>query len=71
LSEVEKLKGIATNTKLYAWERVKAVEGLNEVGTREAMLALLDVAGCEEVNSWERTAALDKARELLKQTDNE
>lgn len=68
MSEVDKLKHIATNTNLNSWERVRAVEGLKEVGTHKAMLALLDVAGYEELYAWERAAALAKARELLKQT---
>ena len=66
MSEVEKLKAIATNTKLNSWERVKAQDALSEVGNREAMLALMDVAGSEKLYSWERDAALTKAREILK-----
>jgi hypothetical protein len=68
MSEVEKLKNIAMNTKLYSWERTKAVETLGEIGTKEAMMALLDIAGCDELYSWERDHALTLAREILRKT---
>lgn len=64
--EVEKLKKIAVNTNLNAWERTKARETLGEIDNREAMLALMDVAGVEELWAWERDQALTLARKILK-----
>lgn len=64
--EVEKLKDIATNKKLYSWERVKAIEALGDIGSKEASVALLDVANDEGLWSWERELALSKAREIIK-----
>lgn len=63
---VEKLKALATNKKLYSWEREKAIEALADMGNKEAVLALLDIAGDEWLWYWERELALSKAREILK-----
>lgn len=67
--EVEKLKKIAINTNLNAWERAKARETLGEIGNREAMLALMDIAGNEELYAWERDQALTLARQILKKQE--
>lgn len=67
--EVEKLKKIAINTNLNAWERTKARETLGEIGNREAMLALMDVAGIEQLYAWERDQSLTLARKILKKQE--
>ncbi len=64
--EVEKLKTLAINTRLLPSERVKAIEVLGNIGTREALLALLDVAGESALLPSERSFALSKANEIIK-----
>ncbi|GAI10772.1 unnamed protein product [marine sediment metagenome] len=67
MGEIEKLKAMAVNIHRRSWERVKAQEALLEVGTKEAMLALLDIASIETLYEWERDSALTKARKLIKE----
>lgn len=62
--EVEKMKKIATNDKLHTWERTKAVEALSEIGSKEVMLALLDIAGTEMLYAWERDHTLYSSAQL-------
>ena len=64
--EVEKLKVLATNKKLNYWEREKATQTLADIGSKEAALALLDIANDDGLHSWEREFALSKAREVIK-----
>ena len=63
--EVEKLKTIATNKQLNDWERQQATRTLGDIGSKEAALALLDIANDEGLYHWERQLALSKAREIL------
>ena len=63
--EVERLKTIATNKELYSYEREEATRALGDIGSKEAALALLDIANDIELNYWERELALSKAREIL------
>lgn len=64
--EVEKLKLVATNKKLNYWERTKATDTLADIGSREAALALLDIANDDGLHYWERELALSKAREIIR-----
>jgi len=64
--EVEKLKALATNTRLLPSERVKAIEVLGDIGTREALLALLDIGGQSALLPSERSFALGKVNEIIK-----
>jgi len=64
--EVEKLKTSAANIRLLPSERVKAIEVLGDICTREALLALLDVAGESALLPSERSFALSKANEIIK-----
>jgi len=64
--EVEKLKNLATNAVLLYSEREKAIEALGDIITKEAALALLDVAGDARLLVSEREKALEQARKILR-----
>lgn len=64
--EVEKLKLLATNKKLNYWERAKATDTLADIGSKEAALALLDIANDDGLLYWERELALSRAREIIR-----
>ena len=64
--EIEKLKTLSTNTELLPSERIGAIQMLKDVGTREALLALLDIAGETALLPSERSFALSGAREILR-----
>lgn len=64
--EVQKLKNLATNMELLCSEREKAMEALGDIVTKEAALALLDIAGDTRLLASERETALDQARKILK-----
>ena len=64
--EVEKLKKLATDKNLLVSQHIDAIGLLGDIGTREAMLALLDVAADSGLLASERSYALIKAREIIK-----
>ena len=64
--EVKKLVGIATDLELTAEMRIKAIESIGNIGTHEALLALLNMAGNEALLKVERDRAVKQARELIK-----
>jgi len=64
--EVKKLVGIATDLELTAEMRIKAIESIGNIGTHEALLALLNMAGNEALLKDERDRAVKQARELIK-----
>jgi len=64
--EIEKLQNLATNIELLPSEREKAIEALGDIVTKEAALALLDIAGDTRLLPWEKGIALDQARKILK-----
>ena len=64
--ELRKLVSIGTDLKLSAELRTKAIEQLGNLGTHEALLALLDVAANGGLIREERDLALKQARELIK-----
>ena len=59
-SELTKLAAIATDLELSAELRTKAMEQIGNLGTHEALLALLDIAANEKVVRQERYHALKK-----------
>ena len=65
-SELKRLAAIAGDLGLSAELRVKAIELLGKFGTREAFLALLELAANEGLINRERDLALKQAREILK-----
>ena len=65
-NELEKLSAIATDMELSNDLRTKAIELLGNIGTHDALLALLALAADEKLNVSERDLALKKAREIIK-----
>ncbi|MFC1874901.1 hypothetical protein ACFLY3_01920 [Chloroflexota bacterium] len=66
-SELQKLSAIATDMDLVAKLRTQAIQSIGNIGTHEALLALLDLAANEKLNVNERDLALKQARNIIKQ----
>ncbi len=64
--EPKKLAAIATDMGLDADLRVKAIELLGRLSTREALLVLLDLAANEKLVREQRDLALKYARGIIK-----
>jgi len=65
-NELKKLSTIATDLELSAELRTKAIELLGNIGTHDALLALLGLAANEKLIKEERDLALKHAREIIK-----
>lgn len=65
-NELQKLVNIATDLELSVELRTKAVELISNIGTHEALLALLGLAANEQLVKEERELALKYAREIIK-----
>ena len=65
-NELKKLATIATDLELPAELRIRAIESLGRIGTHEALLTLLELAGNDGLISKERELALKQAREIIK-----
>jgi len=68
-AEVKKVANYAADMTLPAKLRTDAIEQLANISTREAFLALLEIASNENLVFKERDLALKKAREVLKKTN--
>ena len=68
-AEVKKVANYAADMTLPAKLRTDAIEQLGNISTREAFLALLELASNENLVFQERDLALKKAREVLKKTN--
>ena len=66
VEELKKLAAIAVDLGLSAELRTKAIEQLGRVGTHEALLILLELAGNEKLHREERDLALKQARGIIK-----
>jgi len=64
--ELKKLAAIAVDLGLSAEMRTKAIELLGNIGTHEALLALLDLAANDKLFREERERALKQAREIIR-----
>ena len=64
--ELKKLVAIATDLELASKLRTKSIEMIGNIGTYEALLALLDLAANEALIKKERELALKYAREIIK-----
>lgn len=64
--EINKLADIAADRDLPADLRTKAIEQLGNIGTHEALLALLELAANQELATEERESALQQAREIIR-----
>ena len=65
-NELKKLVNIATDLQLSADLRVQAIKLLGNIGTHEALLALLGLAGNDRLIKNERDLALKQARQIIK-----
>ena len=68
LNESKKLVAIATDLKLSAGLRTTAIESLGNIGTHDALLALLELAANEKLLKGERELALKQARGIIRST---
>jgi len=64
--ELKKLAAIASDLGFLVDLRIKATELLGNIGTHEALLVLLELAGTERLPAEERDLALKKARNIIK-----
>ncbi len=65
-NELKKLTAIATDLELSSELRTQAAKVMGNIGTHEALLALLDLAANERLNPDERDLALKQARGIIK-----
>ena len=65
-NELKKLAAIATDLELSVELRTKALETIGKIGTHEALLVLLDIAGNEKLIRQERELALKQASGIIK-----
>ena len=65
-NELKKLATIATDLELSAALRTKSIELIGNIGTHDALLILLNLAGSKELIKEERDFALKHAREIIK-----
>ena len=65
-NELKKLAAIASDLGLSAPLRIKSIELIGNIGTHDALVVLLDLAGNEELIKEERNLALKYAREIIK-----
>ncbi len=64
--ELNKLLSIATDIQLDPRLRNEAIELIGDMGSHEALLALLELAANEKLSVSERDLALKRAREIVK-----
>ena len=64
--ELQKIAAIAADLGLSADMRVKAMELLGRIGSREALLVLLELVANEKLVAEERDAALRQARVIIR-----
>jgi len=65
-NELKKLAAIATDLELSVELRTKALETIGRIGTHEALLILLEIAGNEKLIRQERELALKQASGIIK-----
>ena len=66
IDELKKLSTVATDLALSSELRSKAVKLIGDLGTHEALLALLDLVANERLTKKEREVALKQAGEIVK-----
>lgn len=64
--ELKKLVNVATDIVLPAKVRTDTIKYIGNMATREAFLALLELAANEKLTKGERELALKHAREIIK-----
>jgi len=65
-NEIRKLAAIATDMDLSSNIRTDAVKSIGSIGTRESLLALLDLVANESLNTDERELALKQAQKIVR-----
>lgn len=65
-TELTKLTAVATDLEFPIGVRTKALETLGNIGTHEALLVLLDMAGNDKLTRKERELALKHAGRIIK-----
>jgi hypothetical protein len=63
--EIQKLCAIATDLDLVPKMRTQAIESISNIGTHEALLALLGLAANDKLQVKERDLALKHARNII------
>jgi HEAT repeat protein len=66
LTEIRKLAAIATDMDLSGSLRSNAIKSIGNIGTHDALLALLELAANEKLNANERKLALKQAEKIIK-----
>ena len=66
VDEIKKLVGIATDLELTAEIRTGAIERIGNIGTHQALRALLDLAANESLIKHERELAIKQARDIIR-----
>jgi HEAT repeat protein len=66
INEITKLAAIATDMDLSSNIRTDAVKSIGSIGTRESLLALLDLVANESLNTDERELALKRAQKIVR-----
>ena len=64
--ELNKLISIATDLGLSDDMRIRAIERLGNIGTKEALRALLDLAANEAMVKQDREIAIKQARNIIR-----
>ncbi len=64
--ELKTLATIAADLQFSAEMRIKAIQQLGKIGTRDAFLALLELAANERLFTEERDLSLRQAREIIR-----
>ena len=65
-NELRKLMDVATDMVLPTKVRNDTIKYIGNMGTREALLALLELAANEKLTKNEREMAIKQAREIIK-----
>ncbi len=65
-NELKKLTAIANDLELSGELRGQSIKAISNIGTHEALLALLDLAANEKLSPDERDLALKQARGIIK-----
>ena len=64
--ELKKLYNIATDMQLDGKMRSQAINQLGDIGSHEALLALLNMAANDNLSTDSRDLALKRARDIVK-----
>jgi HEAT repeat protein len=66
LTEIRTLTAIAKDMDLSGSLRANAIKSIGNIGTHDALLALLELAANEKLNANERKLALKQAEKIIK-----